>query len=198
MVREPHGSLSPNGDMGQTSRGKLDRLPRTPAESTLRALDGYGLRGSWPARPALAPSIRFLSIGSRVCSTLPSDPASRRRPCASLTLHLHQVGWGTFTPKLSNMLGTPRVRALLARSPRLRSRPAGDRGCPLTSVRPRQRSGPPPLRQGVDQRRLRSSTGPRHKRPPSPPAELRRVVSWAEQLTSIAPAADSAVVVSGP
>ena len=38
------------------------------------------------------PHIRFLSIGSRLCSTLPSDPASRRRPCASLTLHLHQVG----------------------------------------------------------------------------------------------------------
>src|SRR5713226_2299619 len=37
------------------------------------------------------PPIRFLFIGSRLCSTLPSDPASRRRPCASLTLHLHQV-----------------------------------------------------------------------------------------------------------
>ena len=32
--------------------------------------------------------------------------ASRRRPCASLTLHLHQVGSRTFTSKLSNMLGT--------------------------------------------------------------------------------------------
>ena len=30
------------------------------------------------------PQIRFLYIGSYVCSTLPSDPASRRRPCASL------------------------------------------------------------------------------------------------------------------
>ena len=37
------------------------------------------------------PHIRFLFIGSRLCSTLLSDPASRRRPCASLTLHLHQV-----------------------------------------------------------------------------------------------------------
>jgi hypothetical protein len=63
------------------------------------------------------PQIRFLSIGSYVCSTLPSDPASRRRPCASLSLHLHQVVKGTFTPKLSNMLGTPKeapqVRGLL-------------------------------------------------------------------------------------
>ncbi len=56
------------------------------------------------------PAIRFLSIGSRFCSTLPSDPASRRRPCASLELHLHQVVQGTSTPKLSNMLGTPHKR----------------------------------------------------------------------------------------
>ena len=56
------------------------------------------------------PRIRFLSIGSRLCSTLPSDPASRRRPCASLGLHLHQVVQGTFTLKLPNMLGTHRDR----------------------------------------------------------------------------------------
>ena len=30
------------------------------------------------------PQIRFLYIGWKVCSTLLSDPASRRRPCASL------------------------------------------------------------------------------------------------------------------
>jgi hypothetical protein len=30
------------------------------------------------------PHTRFLSIGSRLCSTLLSDPISRRRPCASL------------------------------------------------------------------------------------------------------------------
>ena len=61
-------------------------------------------------RPVL-PRIRFLFVGSRLCSTLPSDHASRRRPCASLALHLHQVVQGTFTPKLSNMLGT-RLRRL--------------------------------------------------------------------------------------
>jgi len=37
------------------------------------------------------PQIRFLYIGSYVCSTLLSDLASRRRRCASLSLHLHQV-----------------------------------------------------------------------------------------------------------
>ena len=34
-------------------------------------------------RPEL-PRIRFLSVRSRLCSTLPSDPASRRRPGAQL------------------------------------------------------------------------------------------------------------------
>ena len=56
------------------------------------------------------PQIRFLYIGSCVCSTLLSDPASRRRPCASLSLHLHQVVKRTFTFELSNMLGTPEKR----------------------------------------------------------------------------------------
>ena len=57
------------------------------------------------------PHIRFLSIGSRLCSTLPSDPASRRRPCASLALRRHQAGQRTFTSKLSNMLGTQQKTA---------------------------------------------------------------------------------------
>jgi hypothetical protein len=52
--------------------------------------------------------IRFLSIGLQLCSTLPSDPASRRRPCASLILRHHQAGWRTFASKLSIMLGTPK------------------------------------------------------------------------------------------
>ena len=51
------------------------------------------------------PPIRSLFIGSRLGSTLPSDPASRRHPGVSLSLHLHQVVKGTSTLKLSNMLG---------------------------------------------------------------------------------------------
>ncbi len=42
--------------------------------------------------PPGRPLIRFLSIGSRLCYTLPSDTASRRRPCASLILRRHQAG----------------------------------------------------------------------------------------------------------
>src|SRR4051795_2495890 len=71
-----------------------------------RALDGGDFAVSRPlVRPGL-PHIRFLFVRSRLRSTLPSDPASRRRPCASLALHLHQVVQGTCTPRLSNMLGT--------------------------------------------------------------------------------------------
>src|SRR5262249_31853977 len=38
-------------DMTQASRGKFDRLPRTPAGCTHQALDGCGLRGHLSARP---------------------------------------------------------------------------------------------------------------------------------------------------
>jgi hypothetical protein len=78
------------------------------------------------------PRIRFLFIGSCVCSALLSDPASRRRRCASLSLHLHQVVKRTFTSKLSNMLGTrkyppakPGALKTVSRSKRLRGRYRG-------------------------------------------------------------------------
>src|SRR5881394_1224614 len=60
------------------------------------------------------PQIQFLSIGSRVCSTLLSDIASRRHLCASLSLHLHQVVKRTFTSKRLNMLGTHKKPTRLA------------------------------------------------------------------------------------
>src|SRR5262245_5471104 len=66
--------------------------------------------------------IRFLFIGPYVCSTLLSDPASRRRPCASLSLHLHQVVKRTFTFELSNMLGTLAVGTIITDRPPHRSR----------------------------------------------------------------------------
>jgi len=77
-VRLPYGSLSRNRDTEQISWGKLSHFPCTIAESTLRTLMDYGLRGKLPTRPERAPSIRFLSIDSHVCSMLPSDLASRR------------------------------------------------------------------------------------------------------------------------
>jgi hypothetical protein len=68
-------------------------------------------------RPRM-PLIRFLFISPYVCSTLLSDPASRRRPCASLSLHLHQVVKRTFTFELSNMLGTLAVGTIITDRPR--------------------------------------------------------------------------------
>src|SRR5258705_6770687 len=59
--------------MQQLSRDKFDRFPRATTEFSLCVLDRYGLRDHWPARPTLTPQIRFLYIGSRFCSTLPSD-----------------------------------------------------------------------------------------------------------------------------
>jgi hypothetical protein len=56
------------------------------------------------------PHIQFLFIGSRLCSTLLSDLASRLGPCASLSLHLHLVVKRTCTSKLSIMLGTPKTK----------------------------------------------------------------------------------------
>src|SRR5205807_6459047 len=82
-VRLPLDRLRRRSDTGQISWGNLSRLPCAIAGSTLRILDGYGLRGKLPARPTLAPYIRYLSIDSHVCSTLPSDLASRRQPLRS-------------------------------------------------------------------------------------------------------------------
>src|SRR5258708_29523597 len=113
--------------MQQLFRDKFDRFPRATTEFMLCVLDRYGLRDHWPARPTLTPQIRFLYIGSRFCSTLPSDPASQRRPCASLSLHLYQVLKRTYTSKLSNMLGVPTKKGtgLSSRAFRFRLRPRG-------------------------------------------------------------------------
>src|SRR5580692_11656090 len=58
------------------------------------SLMDMGFAISCPLARHRRPPIRFLFIGSRLCSTLLSGPASRRvlfHLCASLTLHLHQV-----------------------------------------------------------------------------------------------------------
>src|SRR5512135_2439526 len=81
-------------------------------------------------RPGL-PHIRFLFVRSRLRSTLPSDPASRRRPCASLALHLHQAVQGTCTPRLSNMLGTQLSRCAAKKKPFHRPRLLGASVAPL-------------------------------------------------------------------
>src|SRR5215469_1849413 len=80
------------------------RLPDLPPQP-LMVMD-FAIIGSL-VRPG-RPRIWFLFVRSWLCSTLPSDPASRRRPCVSLVLHHHQVGQGTRIPKLLRMLGAPK------------------------------------------------------------------------------------------
>src|ERR1019366_3035040 len=65
-IRPPFDNLSRRSDAEQISWGKLNRLPCAAAGSTLRIFDGYGLRGKLPARPTLAPCIRFFSIDSHI------------------------------------------------------------------------------------------------------------------------------------
>ena len=84
-VKGPHDPLSP--DSGTR--------PRPPGVSTTAFTAHLPDLQPWPlmdmdfgissplVRPEL-PRIRFLSVRSWLCSTLPSDPASRRRPGAQL------------------------------------------------------------------------------------------------------------------
>ena len=161
-IRSPCGSLSSRlGTRHRASPGKLGRLPRTPAGSTNLALMDMDFAIRCPlVRPSL-PHIRFLFVRSRFCSTLPSDTTSRGCPCALLILHLHQVGWKTFTSQLPSMLGTQRGRGKPAPSvteatkwfgPGLTSGAATARQCanglftpPAATSRPSRRRHKPPL-----------------------------------------------------
>src|ERR1022692_3955112 len=110
-VRPPFDSLSRRSDAEQISWGKFSRLLCTAAESTLRTLDGYGLRGKLPARPALTPCIRFFV--HRLAHLIHASFRPRLAAVAlasSLGLHLHQVGRRTCTSKLLNMPSTQQSR----------------------------------------------------------------------------------------
>jgi hypothetical protein len=75
---------------GEASRGKTRYLHCIDAGFTkcTPTADG-GLRGHVPARPGcITPHIRFLFIAPQFRIGLPSDPASRRRPCPSPCLRL--------------------------------------------------------------------------------------------------------------
>ena len=90
------------------------------AQGTPTALPGEGVRPSphppvastpvWSgwhrasSRMALSPArrtprMRFVYLGSGLCLPLPSDPASRRRPCGSAGGSCHQGPQRTFTSK---------------------------------------------------------------------------------------------------
>src|SRR5208282_5379268 len=120
-VRIDHSTLSPDfGTDGRSPEVSSTAFRTQPADLQPVPLMDMGFAVIRPLARHRMPLIRFLYIGSYVCSTLLSDPASRRRRCASLSLHLHQVVKGTFTPKLSNMLGTRKNRGPQNRGSALR------------------------------------------------------------------------------
>ena len=87
-IRLPCGARSPvAGTTAQISRGKTNHLRRTPAGCTAPVLDGHGLRGCLPARPAGSASLSVScpsgrGFAPRFLQTLP-----RGRPaCAGTPL----------------------------------------------------------------------------------------------------------------
>src|SRR6516165_5834179 len=106
-VRMNRSTLSPDfGTNGRSPEVSSTAFRTQPPDLQPVPLMDMGFAMHCPLARHRMPLIRFLYIGSYVCSTLLSDPTSRRRPCASLLLHLHQVVEETHTPELSSMLGT--------------------------------------------------------------------------------------------
>lgn len=93
--------------MGQRHRPPgVSRIPYadlryTTAEFTLPALGGYGLRCLTPTRPAGAPN--YPVPVRRLVPLLHAAfrPRLAATPLRFTSLHLHQVGMGTFTPPVS-------------------------------------------------------------------------------------------------
>ena len=104
----------------QTSRGKTLNFPRVDAQFIKRIpiADG-GLNGHVPTGPKyVTPHIGFLFVVLRFCVELPSDPASRQRPCPFANLRLCEyLIRGLSSLKLSAMLGT---HACFSRAPKAR------------------------------------------------------------------------------
>src|ERR1051325_1033155 len=106
-IRLDRSTLSPDsGTNGRSPEVSSTAFRTQPPDLHPVPLMDMGFAVMCPLARHRMPQTRFLYIGSHVCSTLLSDPPSPERPCASLLLHLHQVVEGTFTPELSNMLGT--------------------------------------------------------------------------------------------
>jgi hypothetical protein len=107
-VRIDRSTLSRDSETNGRSPEVSSTAFRTqPADLQPVPLMDMGFAVTCPLARHRMPRIRLLLIGSYVCSTLLSDPASRRRRCALLSLHLHQVVKGTFTPKREQMILFP-------------------------------------------------------------------------------------------
>jgi len=91
-VRIDHSTLSLDSETsGRSPEVSSTAFGAQPADLQPVPLMDRGFAIECPLARHRMPHIRFLFIGSHLCSTLLSDPASRRRRCASLSLHLHQV-----------------------------------------------------------------------------------------------------------
>src|SRR5215831_9557881 len=98
-ISDPYGALSPDS-----------RTPHRPPEVSTTAftthppdlppralmVGDFAIIGSL-VRPG-RPHIWFLFVRSWLCYTLPSDPASRRRPCVSLVLRPIRLDRGLAPP----------------------------------------------------------------------------------------------------
>ena len=98
---KPLNSTSPDSETAaQASRGKpipCTDLQYTTAEFTLPALGGYALRCLMPTRATMAPT--YPVPVRRLVPLLHASfkPRLATTPLRFATLHLHQVGRGTFT-----------------------------------------------------------------------------------------------------
>jgi len=95
-------STIPSGsDTLQTSRGKTQSFLRVNAGFIKHTpLADGGLHGHVPTRPGCTtPHIRFLFVAPRFWIGLPSNPASRRRPCPSPNLRLREHLVRGLTPR---------------------------------------------------------------------------------------------------
>ena len=108
MIKDSHESLSPALRTPARPPGvSSPAFSAQPLDLQPEPLMDMGLSVNCPLARLGMPLIQFLFVGSRLCSALLSDTLLRDRcPCASLRLHLHHVGEGTFTPELVNMPST--------------------------------------------------------------------------------------------
>jgi hypothetical protein len=99
-VREDASALSPSpGHPADLPRSAVIPSGHRRRMYKVRPIVDGGLRSCVPTRPGrTTPPIRFVSLAPHRRSTLPSDPASRRRPGASLVLRLHAYLDGGLSP----------------------------------------------------------------------------------------------------